>query len=960
MKNKYTLYFIGFLFVLISLTQYASAQKKTIDPKAYGIWETLKATRISEKGTYVSYEVQPLKGDTYLFLYNTVTEKLDSFYRAKSASFSEDEKWMIYKIETGYDTLRNLELAKVVKKKWPKDSIGVYNLETGVNQKIGDIKSFNFDESLNVLVYQLNTNDSLKTKEPVVLKIEAKNSKAKKEKIAKPKKEKAKSKKGEVIIASEEKVEKKFESEGKRMHVYHLNDSSVQVYNNVAEMFTFEKAPYFVYVKEGNKENTIAIYDFEKASSTDLTDIYSSVKSVVRNSFSNEFAFLASKDTAEVKVYELFQFDHSTNTLSCLLDSTNSVFPKGKTVVDNKDIYYSEANNNLLFFYVNDIPQKEPKDSLIESEKVKLDIWTYDEPRLKTAQLVSLKRDLLNADLYVLNLTTKEIYNLDSDTLRIQSDHDEVNEWVVGYNSLPYTLSGMWDYNSWLDVYRINLKTGTKELIRKKISHIESLSRKGDKLVYFDQDKRQYFSIDLNTKVETCLTCSAKNRDWTDLTNGMPMDPTPIQSFGFNKEGTKFFMADRTDAFEYDFTTNSLINLSNDLGRKEQKEFRFFSLSSDSSFVDLSRTGFKVFDKKTKGNEIYLFVDSTFQKVYTVPAQIVYFNSSKDGKIQLMRKNTVSEYANLWIAKDNTNFTKISNANKQQEEYKWATVELIKWKSYKGLELEGLVYKPEDFDPGKSYPMIVYYYETYSESFHAYHGARPTASIVFPTEYASNDYIIFIPDIYYQSGSPAKGAYDCIMSGTDAILKKYPNIDKNRMGLQGQSWGGYQTAMLVTMTDRFKAAMAGAPVSNMFSAYGGIRWGSGMSRMGQYEKGQSRIGKTIWEAPQLYVENSPLFHIPKIKTPLLIMANDQDGAVPWYQGIEMFMGMRRLQKPVWLLNYNGDDHNLMKTANRYDLSIRMMQFFNYYLQNKPEPKWMKEGIPSVLKNKELRYELVED
>ena len=243
---------------------------------------------------------------------------------------------------------------------------------------------------------------------------------------------------------------------------------------------------------------------------------------------------------------------------------------------------------------------------------------------------------------------------------------------------------------------------------------------------------------------------------------------------------------------------------------------------------------------------------------------------------------------------------------------------------------------------------------------HSHYVPKPTASIIFPTEYASAGYVVLIPDIRYKPGHPALSAYDCIMASTDAALKKYPNIDEKRMGLQGQSWGGYQTAQLVTMTTRYRAAMAGAPVSNMFSAYGGIRWGSGMNRQFQYERTQSRIGKTIWEAPALYVENSPLFGLPNVQTPLLIMHNDGDGAVPWYQGIELFMGMKRLGKPVWMLNYNDDDHNLMKDANRIDLSIRMRQFFDYYLLDAKAPKWLIEGVPAIDKGKDYGLDLMEE
>ena len=243
---------------------------------------------------------------------------------------------------------------------------------------------------------------------------------------------------------------------------------------------------------------------------------------------------------------------------------------------------------------------------------------------------------------------------------------------------------------------------------------------------------------------------------------------------------------------------------------------------------------------------------------------------------------------------------------------------------------------------------------------HNYNSPRPSASTINPIEYASAGYFVLIPDIRYTyPGKPAKSAYNCIVSGTEFVMRSFP-IDSFKIGLQGQSWGGYQTAQLITMTKRYAAAMAGAPVSNMFSAYGGIRWGSGLNRQFQYESQQSRIGKTIWEAPELYRENSPLFHLPNVTTPLLIMHNDEDGAVPWYQGIELYNGLRRLQKPCWMLNYNEEDHNLTRVANKIDLSIRMRQFFDHYLKNEPMPIWMKKGIPAEKKGKTLGYENSED
>lgn len=217
--------------------------------------------------------------------------------------------------------------------------------------------------------------------------------------------------------------------------------------------------------------------------------------------------------------------------------------------------------------------------------------------------------------------------------------------------------------------------------------------------------------------------------------------------------------------------------------------------------------------------------------------------------------------------------------------------------------------------------------------------------------------MVFSPDIRYTIGHPAKSAYDYVVSAAQDLAKQ-KWIDAKNIGIQGQSWGGIQVAQLITMTNMFKAAWAGAPVANMTSAYGGIRWESGVNRQFQYEKTQSRIGATLWEKPNLYIENSPLFHLPKVKTPLVIMANDADGAVPWYQGIEMFTAMRRLGKQVWMLNYNGEAHNLRERKNQKDISIREQQYFDWLLKGEKPPKWIVEGVPAIKKGKDWGLELV--
>jgi dipeptidyl aminopeptidase/acylaminoacyl peptidase len=271
-----------------------------------------------------------------------------------------------------------------------------------------------------------------------------------------------------------------------------------------------------------------------------------------------------------------------------------------------------------------------------------------------------------------------------------------------------------------------------------------------------------------------------------------------------------------------------------------------------------------------------------------------------------------------------------------------------------GKKLEGIIYKPANFDPNKKYPMIVNFYERNSETLYKYHMPEAHRSTIDYSMYLSNGYIVFNPDIRYRDGFPGESCYNCVMSGISEVLSR-GYVDEARIGAQGHSWGGYQVAYLATRTRLFAAIESGAPVVNMYSAYGGIRWGSGLARSFQYEHTQSRLGATPWTDSRRYYENSPLFLMDKVETPILIMHNDQDGHVPWYQGIEYFVALKRLGKPAWMLNYTGEPHWPTKNPNKLDFQIRMKQFFDHFLKGEPMPKWMKEGVPAVKQPYELGY-----
>jgi dienelactone hydrolase len=338
-------------------------------------------------------------------------------------------------------------------------------------------------------------------------------------------------------------------------------------------------------------------------------------------------------------------------------------------------------------------------------------------------------------------------------------------------------------------------------------------------------------------------------------------------------------------------------------------------------------------------------------KVVMMDKQVGGFLKAKDADTVIITEQRFDEYPNLWVT--DLSFTsprKISDANPQQAQYNWGRSELIDYVNADGIALRAILTKPENFDPSKKYPMMVYIYEELTDGLHRFVAPAPGTSINV-SRFVSNGYIVLQPDIVYDhTGYPGQAALKCVIPATQRVLAM-GFVDPKRVGIQGHSWGGYQITYLITQTDIFRAVEAGASVSNMISAYGGIRWGTGMSRAFQYEKTQSRIGAPPWERPLAFIESSPIFWVEKVNTPYLTIHNDEDDAVPWYQGIEFFSALRRLGKEAYMFVYNGEKHGLRERDNQKHWTVHMDEFFDYYLKDAPRPEWMDKGVPYLEKGK---------
>ena len=631
---------------------------------------------------------------------------------------------------------------------------------------------------------------------------------------------------------------------------------------------------------------------------------------------------------------------------------TTAALPSFFHVVEAGPLAFTRAGNAVTVTIAAPREEVAPVDSLVG--KAKFDLWHFKDAQIQPTQLLQVGQALNRTFQGIVNLTTKKFTRLtDENFPSVQlSDDAKVGLQATG---VPYDLERTWG-DGGTDVYIVDPATGVRKQLAKKISGQATVSTGAKFITWYDA--KHWYTYNIATAKTTDLNATMASVHFEQETWSTPSEPAAWGLAGWTKDDKTVLINDRYDIWEFDPTgAKAPVILTDSLGRRENITLRAIALDRDAEerYMDTSKsTWLSAFDEDTKESGFYRTTLSARRAPEKVMMDAVrYGNPAKADKadVYMLTKSTFVEFPNLWVGPTIASAkTKITDANAFQKEYNWGTSELVTWHSADGVPRQGILFKPENFDPTKKYPMITYFYEDLSDGLHAYVAPNGGTSVNI-TQYVSNGYIMFEPDIYYEPGHPGQSALKSIVPGVQKLIDK-GFVDPKKVGLQGHSWGGYQIAYMITQTNMFTAAEAGAPVANMTSAYGGIRWESGVNRAMQYESGQSRIGKSLQEGLPLYLENSPLFSVDRIKTPLLILHNDQDGAVPWYQGIEMYIGMRRQNKEAYLFNYNGEPHGIQGRANQKDWAARMQTFFDVKLKGAPEPEWMTKGIAAKDKGKD--------
>ncbi len=977
---------IVFLLILSASLLVSYAQKKILDHSVYDSWQSIGERSVSNDGNWVVYTVNVQEGDSELFIQSGKTGNKTSIPRGYNATITEDNQFVICRIKPFYKESKEAKIKKKKPEDSPKDSLAIIKLATAEVLKFPAVKAYKTPQKASGWVaYHLEKKAVIEKPKPAVvdpnkkvvdslkLTIDSLLQLVNQQKTQK-KKKRNEDDNEEYVFANYEDAEGDEPGaaagaiEGTDLVLRNLETGQETVYKFVTEFFFNKNGQKLLFETSRNLKDSASIaYVLLKDIKTNRVDTLSrsgnDFKNFVLTDDGTQVAYLAERDAKPKdlqKFYRLWYFKTGMDSAQILADRNSVGMKLGMVVSENGNLSFSK-NQSRLFFGTASL--QAPKDTtLIEMDFPKLDIWHYNDDYLQTVQLFNLQNELRRNYLayydfknkYVVQLAFQEIPQV------IQTNEGD-GDIFVGVTDFGKRIESQWQGSTLKDIYAIDVKEGSAKLVTKNLYGQASASSTGKYILWYDRVAKNYFAWDGDSTRN--ISKKIKFPLWNE-DNDVPDQPQAYGLMSWSEGDMDVYVYDKFDIWKLDplGKRNPENVLYKNSGRINKITTRYISTDPGKRFIkEGDQLLVRRFDKDSKEAGLALLTLGTNSSTLIGKMENKLFGNpqkAKNENVFIYTKESFKEPADIYVATNLQNETKLSGINPQQKDYNWGTSELVYWTAFTGKKAQGILYKPENFDATKKYPMIVYFYEELSDGLNRYIAPAPIRSAVNISFFVSRGYLVFIPDIKYTIGYPAKGAYDYIVSGSQALAKN-KWVDSKNIAIQGHSWGGIQVAQLVTMTNMFKAAWSGAPVANMTSAYGAIRWESGLNRQFQYEKTQSRIGATLWEKHNLYIENSPLFKLNKVTTPMVIMANDADGAVPWYQGIEMFTALRRLGKKTWMFNYNGQGHGLTQRQDMRDYQIRMQQFFDYMLKGDKPAKWITEGVPAIKKGKDWGLDIVD-
>ncbi|OHU86242.1 MULTISPECIES: S9 family peptidase [Pseudoalteromonas] len=897
----------------------ASSEKQPLEFKDVFDFRYAQDTVLSENGQFLSFSAQPYRGDNSGHVYDlTTNELIAQVPRGVKPHINKSATWVAF---TQTPSLLTQETASKEEKKKLPSQLVLVNTQTKQQQTFDNVVDYQLSNDGTWLAYREKADNS---------KLSSDNSKNKDDSVG---------------ITSDKK-DKAYE-----LVIINLNNGNLQRIQRVGQ---YSLSPtglgvLFNQLSDDGSDNRISFVELNNSQQHILFDEPGITLSRARWHPDGELiAFYQGNyvnNDVRRRHYQLTLWDAKNNTTKQI--SNPQQWFSGKTA----SLKWSEQGERLYF---ENRPRLAPKEqalkykddaSLTDFDTIRaqkgLKIWHNNDPEIKTREVKTWEETNKHRHYQaVYHLNGERVAQL-SDTRTPSIELNTEAEFLLVSNDQPYLEQIM--YNGFYrDYYAVQVTTGAKHLIVKESPFTPSVSPTGQHALLF-KDQHVWLKT-LDSQKVSVLTKAIRDAIFADDKHDYP-EPQPGYGFaGWQLDGSVAYVYSKYDIWAFDVNTLEATRLTQ--GKETQTQYRIVQLEDNKLGFASNETLFlSAHNLQNKQTHIAtLALDSgKLTKVLSDAARFDLVKKAKHSDKVIFTKQSYHQFPDYWQTDTQFNTPqKVTDLNPQLSQFAWGQKpELVQYKGYNGEDLQGVLIKPANYKEGDQVPVVIYFYRYMSQRMYDFPKMELNHRPNFPM-FTSNGYALFLPDIRFEIGHPGRSSTQTMINAAQKLID-IGVADPNRIGLQGHSWAGYQSAFMVTQTDMFKAVVSGAPVSNMTSAYSGIRLKSGLARQFQYESGQSRIGKTLAEAPELYIENSPVFFADKVNTPILIMFGDEDGAVPWQEGIQYYLALRRYNKDAIFLQYEGEPHHLKQFPNQLDFSIRMMEYFDHHLKGLPAANWIKQG-----------------
>lgn len=897
------------LLLIITTSLSAQDSKPTLEIKDYGKWENLGFSRaFSNDGNWFAYDIRRNNDKGEIRLHNLSDNTIKVIPEGARAQFSNDNNWLGYFI--------NPTAAAKKKSKAPlRSKFRLLKLDGSDSITVENVSGFEFSHDGQFLTMKHYPTKSKKSK-------------------------------------------------GADLVIRNLTNGMQQNFGNVSEFAWQEEGNLLAFVIDADSKagNGIQLFDPIKGT-IDVLDsksaTYSSLK--WRKESADLAVFRSDKNknyedsTHQILAWRALGTKNQSESIFNQEDHSN--FPADNRVINNRSLTWSN-DGERIFFPIKEWIKVAEKDTVKHKEKEFQDlsdeapavqVWHSKDVEVipEQKQLADRKRE--DQFVSVWHLNDNKFVQLENDLTENAYIQPDVNI-ITAYDFTPYEKEGMFGRGS-SDIYTMDLKTGAKEKIITNSIYAYGVSPNNKYVVYASNN--EIYVYDINTKTRKNVS-EGTGAVFANLDDDHPTsEKRPYGFIAWEKGGESFFMHSKYDIWQFSAKGSKSFKLTD--GKKDEVRHRFAYLDFEDYIDAKEPMHLSLFGYRTKKSGYGTVVPGKALKTLVwEDARVGRLSKVEDADKYAFTSETFSDSPNYFIASGNfKDASQISNTNPFQDEYAWGKSELIDYTDAKGRELQGNLYYPADYEPGKKYPMITYIYEMLSDGLHAY-GIPSQRNYYSTGVFTQEGYFVLRPDIRFDAGDPGISSVKTMEIAVKTVVDK-GIVDEKRVGLIGHSWGGYQAGYAITQTDIFAASVAGAGLTNLTSMYGMIAWAfGGAPESAHFEVGQERMEVPPYEDVDRYIRNSSVFNVHKLNTPLLFEVGDADQNVDWRQGTDYYNAARRAGKQFVMIVYANEGHGLRQDKNRADYQHRILKWFGHYLKGEEAVSWINEGIPYEDQMKSLK------